>query len=211
MCVLKCIDINEEETKMAKGSVGKNWKHFDSLIGVKMQKKERPQIETIIELLINDLVIKENLSRVVGLLKENNAKPAWFTTSHYKFKHNGQISFQIKLGDGFKFRENEVHITVHTTTYANIIQFKQAISEEMSKLIPVNSDKFKVCGGCSGDKPCKNRADFIFEGKEYKNICAKNIEVRFSIDSNTVNLAEQFKMIEDFIKAKIAFNNITHT
>lgn len=86
---------------MAKGPMGKNAKQLSAAIGVGIQKKERPKIDTIINHLIIDPIIKNELNKIVNLLNESNAKPSWFTTSHYKFKHNDEISFQIKLGDSF--------------------------------------------------------------------------------------------------------------
>ena len=189
---------------MAKGPLGNNWEHYNGIIGVKIQKKERPKIETIIELLVSDPVLKGNLNEIVELLKENGAKPSWFTTSHYKFKHSKEISFQIKLGDGFKFRENEIYITIHTAKPQKINQFKQLLPNKLSDLIPADSAKWHVC---KDSNPCKNRADFVYEGKQYNNICAKNIEVNFPIDSNsTNNHTEQFQTIQDLIRVKAKYN-----
>jgi hypothetical protein len=189
---------------MAKGPMGENWKQLSSMIGVGTQKKERPQIDVLIEHLITDPILKDRLERVVELLKENKVKLDWFTTSHYKCKYKKEVIFQIKLGDGFKFRENEVYITAHTASPPNIRQFEQFITEEMRKLIIVDSANFKVCNGTN---PCKKRSDFEFEGKQYKSICAGNINIDFPLYSDTPNLAEQFQMIEDFIKAKIKFSD----
>ena len=192
---------------MAKGALGENWKHFNELIGVKIQKKERPPIEKIIELLITNPEMKDYMNKIVRLLNENNAKPAWFTTSHYKFKHNKEISFQIKIGDGFKFRENEIYMTIHTTSPQNINQFKQSLSDKLCDLISATSADFNVCTMCTKGHSCKNRADFEFEGRQYHNICAKNIEVHFPLDSSTINSAEQFQMIEELISKKIEYNS----
>jgi len=197
---------------MAKGPLGGNWAHFVNLIGAGIQKKERPQIEIIIEYLINDPMLKNGLIKIVELLKENKAKPAWFTTSHYKCKHKGGVAFQIKIGDGFKLRENEIFITIHTTAAANMTQFEQFITEEMRNIV-INSANFNVCNSCGRPEhsPCNKIVDFEFNGKQYNGICVGNINVNFLLDSNTPNLSEQFQMIEDFIRAKIKFNSISHS
>jgi len=196
--------------KMAKGQMGKNAEQLSAVIGVGMQKKQRPQIDTIINHLIIDPMIKQELNKIVSLLNENNSKPSWFTTSHYKFKHNDEISFQIKLGDGFKFREDEVYIKIHTTSPANLLKFKQTLSDDLRELVPtISSSDFRICNPCGSDAFCKNRADFEFEGMEYKNICAKNVTVDFLIVSDMENIVKKFKVIDKLIRAKIKYNNET--
>ena len=195
---------------MAKGSLGDNWEHFNSLIGVKIQKKERPKIEIIMEHLITDPSLKNGLQQIVDVLKENNIKPTWFTTSHYKFKYNKEIILQVKFGDGFKFRENEVEVKVLISP-VEMERFEEFLTDEMRNIATkmVENRTFMTCGGRSH---CDNRKDFEYKGKQYKQVCTANLNmVILLLFSHTKNLDEQFQTIAEWIKTLIIFKMFNRT
>jgi hypothetical protein len=190
---------------MAKGLMGAKAGYFGEVIGVGFQKKERPGIGVIIGYLITDSYIRGRLEGLIRQMEGCGAKPAWFTTSHYKFKLNSEVAFQIKMGDGFKFRENEVHITVHTVRPQFMTRFKELVTADMAKSLTLNSAKFKMCNGCKGGKPCRNRSDFEYDGTRYAGICAANKEINFIIDSKTEDIDGIFQRIGNWVDAKLKF------
>ena len=194
---------------MAKGPMGNNAKYLSSILGVGIQKKTHPKLETIMEHLITDPNLKNGLQRILDVLKENNAEPAWFTTSHYRFKHNEELIFQIKFGDGFKYRDNEVEIRVLISP-VRMERFEEFLTGEMRDVVTelMKNRSFKICNGCS---PCGKRQDFEYKGKQYKHVCTAPINMMYLLFSHTPNLSEQFQTIEKWIKAIIIFNNAIRT
>ena len=187
---------------MAKIPLGENWEHYDKLIGAKIQKKERPPIERIIDLLLTDPKLNEWLCKITFFLKENDEKPTWYGTSTYKFQHKKEASFHIKIGNGFKFRENEIFITMTVPSPVNLAQFEHYITDEMRNLL-IKSATFITC---NAENPCSKRLSFDFLGKHYESVCTSKF-INFPLDANTTNLDEQLRLIEDFVKARIHFNN----
>jgi hypothetical protein len=183
---------------MAKGPLGDNWDYLNSIIGVKTQKKQRPKIESIIDHLITIPEMKENLLGIVGLLRDNNAKPEWFTTSHYRFMRDKERVAQIKMGDGFKFRENEIFFVIYTASPIDIKRFKELLAEDLRGLI---SGDFKKCRNTA----CKNNIDFELEGTQYTGICAVDQAVDILITTDTEDIAAQFQTIDKLIRAKIEY------
>jgi len=191
---------------VAKTPLGENWKHYAKIISASIQKKERPQIETIIDLLLTDPVLNNWLTKIVTILKENGEKPVWYGTSKYRFQHKKDVSFYVKIGDGFKFRENEIFITMNIPSPANIAKFELYITNQMRELI-LNNVAFIVC---NAENPCSKRLSFDFLGKHYESVCTSKF-INFSLDANMTNLDEQLKIVEEFIEAKIQFNNAIRT
>ena len=199
---------------MAKSALGENWEHFASVIGVDIQKKSRPKIDVITEHLISDNELKNRLYETIKLLKQNKIKPAWFGTSHYKFKRKGEVSLQIKFGDGFKFRENEVFVSIHTTLPANIEKFEEFLTEEMRDAVKtIMESTVKVCNSCGRHthSPCGKESTFEYKGKQYKQICPSVIKMEYLLYAHTQNIMGQFQMIDNFIRAKIRFDEVVCT
>jgi len=69
---------------MAKVPLGENWAYYAKIISASIQKKERPQIETIIDHIVTDTVLHDWLTKIVTMLKENGEKPTWYGTSKYQ-------------------------------------------------------------------------------------------------------------------------------
>ena len=191
---------------MAKVPLGENWAHYAKIISASIQKKERPQIETIIDHLVTDPALHDWLTKIVTILKENGEKPTWYGTSKYRFQHKKEVSFSLKIGDGFKFRENEIFITMNIPSPANIANFELYITDEMRKLL-LDNVTFIVC---NAENPCRRRLSLDFLGKRYESVCTSKF-INFSLDANIANLSEKLKIIEDFVEAKIQFNNAIRT
>ncbi|MCL2407561.1 MAG: hypothetical protein FWC95_06490 [Defluviitaleaceae bacterium] len=187
---------------MAKIPLGDNWKRYSEEISASIQKKERPKIDKIIDLLLTDPILNAWLTKIVAILKENNERPTWYGTSKYRFQHKKETSFYITVGNGFKFRENEIFITMNMPPPASIALFETYLTDEMRVLLLRNVAFIE----CRSGNLCSRRLSFDFLGSRYESVCTMKF-INFSINANIADLSVQLRIIEDFVKAKIRFSN----
>jgi len=172
-----------------------------------VQKKERPPINKICELLITDPTLDKFLKNFLSFLAENKIKPSWYHTNHYQCTYKGEKIISIKLGCGFNNINNKIEISIRTTCLENLALYDQLITDKMRKMFVSNFDKCNCCGHADR-KPCESMVTFEYNNAKHENICIGayngSFTPTFRLDCSS-NLDEQFEHIKDFCIAKIKF------
>jgi len=180
---------------------------INQLLSPQVQKKERPSIEKVCELLIIDPTLNESLNDFLLFLAEHKIRPAWYHTNHYQCTYKGEKVVSIKLGCGYNNIYNKVEISIRTTWHEHLALYDQLITDEMREILTNNFDKCNCCGHADR-KTCGNMISFEYYNAKHENICNGSyngsLTPTFRLDYAS-HLDEQFAHIKEFCIAKINF------
>ena len=155
--------------------------------GTKEQKANKPAIENVCDYFLTDNTLKDGMARLLELSRELKMKPVWVQVNGYKCNYKGKkvVSYNIQGKD-------KICISIVLADKQDLERVVLELPEELRAEFLNRTTTH--CGVCSAAS-CEFGVSVEVSGKKHW-FCSRFNYMRYN------PTAEQFKIIEQFIKIR---------